>query len=88
MVPAEVEEQPFKHQNRAGAAEDDERLAAQQTEHAPADGRAHEALQHALHMRGGGTGRSMSHKPQKKNCLNLRSQPACSLWRLPACRQR
>lgn len=45
---AEVEEQPFKHQNRAGAAEDGERLTAQQTEDAARDRSAQKTLQHSL----------------------------------------
>lgn len=36
-TPAEVEEQPFKHQNRTGAAEDGERLPSQQTEYPTGD---------------------------------------------------
>lgn len=46
---AEVEKQPFKHQNGASAAEDDERLTTQQTENATSDGRAQKTLQHTLH---------------------------------------
>ena len=45
---AEVEEQPFKHQHRTRAAEDSERLSPEQTEHAPGDRGAQEALQNAL----------------------------------------
>ena len=46
--PAEVEEQPLKHQDRPGAAEDGERLTGEQTEDATGDRRPQETLQHAL----------------------------------------
>lgn len=48
---AEVEQQPFKDQNRTGAAEDGERLASQQTEEPPGDRSAQKTLQHALRTR-------------------------------------
>lgn len=46
---AEVEEQPFKDQNRTGAAEDSEWLASQQTEDPTGDRCAQKTLQHTLH---------------------------------------
>lgn len=48
---AEVEEQPFKDQNRTSAAEDGERLPGQQAEDTAGDRRAQETLQHTLHTR-------------------------------------
>lgn len=48
-IPAEIEEQPFKHKNRTSAAEDGERLASQQAENSPGDRCAQKTLQHALH---------------------------------------
>ena len=45
---AEVEKQPFKHQHRACAAENSERLSPKQAEQAPGDRCAQEALQNAL----------------------------------------
>lgn len=47
-APAEIEEQPLKHQDGSGAAEDDEGLAAHQAERHAGERCAHEALQHAL----------------------------------------
>lgn len=50
-APAEIEEQPFKHQNRPSAAEDGERLAGQQTENPSTDRCAQKTLQHPLQTR-------------------------------------
>lgn len=47
-VLAEVEQQPLKHQDGPGAAEDGEGLTSQQTEDAAGDRRAQKTLQHAL----------------------------------------
>lgn len=50
-APTEVEQQPFKNQNRTGAAEDGERLAGQQTKDPTSDRRAQKTLQHTLPTR-------------------------------------
>lgn len=47
-VLAEVEKQPFKDQNRTGAAEDGEWLASQQTENPTGNRCAQKTLQHTL----------------------------------------
>lgn len=50
---AEVEEQPFKHQNWTSAAEDGERLARQQTENPTGNRCAQKTLQNTLHTQTG-----------------------------------
>ena len=51
--PAEVEEKPFKHQDRTGTTEDGEGLTRQQTEDPASDRRAQETLQHPLDKKTG-----------------------------------
>lgn len=51
QAPAEVEEQPFKHQHWSRTAENDQRLPSQETEDGSSDRCTQKALQHTLHPR-------------------------------------
>lgn len=62
--PAEIEEESFKDEHWACAAENSQGLTSQQAEHCSRQSRAHETFQHSLQHRG---------KKQKKHIQTLQT---------------
>lgn len=81
QTPAEVEEQPFKHQHWPRTAENDQWLPTQETEDGSSDRCTQKALQHTLHpthneeeSKGYGKTQlklSHNHVPCKEVCLSM-----------------